>query len=81
MCKIRKSGYLSNTGFKWSHMSVIVAPGNFLTFTNHFWESKLLSIPFKLESPVMQMVHSAHTLYTSSLSSDGRLFYCMTGVT
>ena len=30
------------------------------TFTNHFWESKLPSIPFNIESPAMRMVPSGH---------------------
>ena len=59
-------------------MSVIVAPGNYLTFTNRFWESKLPSIPFNIESPAMQMVPSGHLF---AVSLDGRLSSCVTGVT
>ena len=59
-------------------MSVIVAPGNCLTFTKRFWESKLPSIPFNMESPVMQMIPSGHLF---GMSLDGRLSSCVTGVT
>ena len=81
MCKIRNSGCLFKIDFKWSYMSVTVAPGNCLTFTSHLWESKLPSIPFIMESPVMQMVPSGDLLYASGLPSYGRLSYCVTGVT
>ena len=56
MCKIRNSGCPFEIGFKWSYMSVIFAQGNCLTFTNCFWESKLPSIRFNMESPTMLMV-------------------------
>ena len=78
MCKIRNSGCFFKSDFKWSYMSVIVAPENYLTFTNRFWKSKLLSIPFNMESPAMQMVSSGHLF---EVSLDGRLSSCVTGVT
>ena len=53
-------------------MSVILAPGNCLTFTNRFWESKPPFIPFNMESPVMQMVPSGH-LFGMSLEMEGDL--------
>ena len=59
-------------------MSVTVAPGNCLTFTNRFWDSKLPSIPFNKESPAMQMVPSGHFL---GVSLDGRLSSSVTEVT
>ena len=59
-------------------MSVIVAPGNCLTFTNRFWESKLPSIPFNMESPAMQIVPSDHLF---GVSLDGKLSSCVTEVT
>ena len=59
-------------------MSVIVAAGNCLTFINRFWESKLPSIPFNIESPAMQMVPSGHLF---GVSLDGRLSPCVTRVT
>ena len=78
MCKIRNSGCPFETGFKWSYMSVIFAHGNCLTFVYCFWESKLPSIRFNLESPTMQMVRSGN-LFGVSLA--GRLSSCVTGVT
>ena len=59
-------------------MSVIVAAGNYVTFTNHFWESKLLSIPFNMDSPSMQTVPSGHLIW---VSLDGRFSSSVTGVT
>ena len=44
-------------------MSVIVAPGNCLTFTNRFWESKLPSTPVNMESPDTQMSPSSGHLF------------------
>ena len=78
MWKIRNSGCFFKIGFKLSSMSVTVAPGNCLTFTNRFWESKLPSIPFNKESPAMQMVPSGHFL---GVSLDGRLSSSVTEVT
>ena len=78
MCKIRNPACLFKIGFKWSYMSVIVAPGNCLTFTNRFWESKLPSILFNMELSAMQMVTSGHLF---AVSLDGRLSFCVTGVT
>ena len=78
VCKMRNFGCLFKIGFKWSYMSVIAAPENCLTFTNCFWESKLPSIPFNMESPTMQMVPSGHLF---GLSIDRKLSSCMTGVT
>ena len=75
ICKIRNSGCLFKIGFKWSYMSVIVAPGNCLTFTNHFWESKLPSIPFNMKSPAMQMVPSGHLLGVSLLLALQKLVF------
>ena len=77
MWKIRNSGCFFKLGFKWSYMSVVVAPGNCLTITNRFWESKLPSIPFNMNSPTMQMVPSGHFF---RVSLDGRLPSCVTGV-
>ena len=48
-----------------------------LTFTDHFWESKLPSIAFNMESPAMQVVPSGHLF---GMSLDGRLSSCVTGV-
>ena len=62
-------------------MSVIIVPGNCLTFTNHLWGSKLPSISFNMEFPAMQMLHSGHLLYTSGLPLDGRLSYRVIRVT
>ena len=59
-------------------MSVIAAPRNCLTFSNRFWESKLPSIPFNMESPAMQMVPSGHLF---GVSLDGKLSFCVTEVT
>ena len=59
-------------------MSVIVAARNCLTFTNSFWESKLPSILFNMESPAMQIVPSG---YLFGVSLDGRLSSCVTAVT
>ena len=78
ICKIRNSGCLFKIGFKWSYMSVIVAPGNCVTFTNHFCESKLPSIPVNMESPAMQMVPFGHLF---GVSLDRRLSSCVTVVT
>ena len=66
------------SGFKWSYMWVIVAPGNCLVFTNRFWENKLPSIPFNMQSLAMQMVPPGHLF---GVSLDGRLSSCVTGVT
>ena len=78
MWKIRHSGCPFEIGFNWSYTSVIFAHGNCLTFTNCFWESKLPSFPFNVESPTMQMVHSG---YVFGVSLAGRLPSCVTGVT
>ena len=78
MCKIRNSGLLFKTGFKWSYISVIVAPRNCLTLTNCFWESKLPYIPFNMESPAMQMIPSSHLF---GVSLDGKSTFCVTAVT
>ena len=59
-------------------MSVIVAPENCLTFTNRFWESKLPSIPYDMESPAMRNVPSAHLF---GVSLDERWSSSVTGVT
>ena len=59
-------------------MSVIVAARNCLTFTNRFWESKLPSVLFNMESPAMQIVPSG---YLFGMSLDGRLSSCVTAVT
>ena len=66
MCKIRNSGCLFKILFKWSYMSVIVAPGSCLTFTNWFWESKLPSTPVNMESPDTQMLPSSGHLFEVS---------------
>ena len=47
-------------------MSVIVAPGSCLTFTNWFWESKLPSTPVNMESPDTQMLPSSGHLFEVS---------------
>ena len=49
--QIRNSGCLFKIGFKWLYISATVAFGNFLTFTNRFWETKRLSVTFTTESP------------------------------
>ena len=59
-------------------VSVIVASGNRLTFTNCFWESKLLSVPFNMQSPAMQMLPSGNLF---GLSSDERLSFFVPEVT
>ena len=59
-------------------MFIFVASGNCLTFINRFWESKLPSIPFNMESPAMQMVPSGHLF---GVLLDGRFSSSVTGVT
>ena len=59
-------------------ISVIVVSENRLIFTNRFWECKLPSISFNMQSPAMQMVPSGHLF---GLSSDDRLSFFVPGVT
>ena len=81
ICKIRNSGCLFKIGVIWPSMSVIVVPGMCLTYTNHFWGSKLPSSAFNMEFPAMQMLPSRHLLYLSGQSLNGRLSCCVTRVT
>ena len=76
MCKIANSECLFKIGFKWSYMSVIVAPGSFSTFMNRLGESKLPSILFNMGSLARQMVPFGHLF---GVSLDGRLSSCVTG--